>query len=877
MPRQRTLLSRLPASLGHPRSRLDVGIALSLFLTGTVTGLLYCLFYAGAPAYYQRWFGPAVMLASGHGFANPDTTRAPNIRQFLSLQRDHLSRDDIPADTPTVPLTVEQGGHPYLLLSVGWWWRLAGISWRQVAVVNAVLYGLATVSVYAIFRLAVRRTFAVLGALLLCFSATQLENLVHLRDYAKAPFILASIAIIGALALWSMPRRRLLWLSALCGTILGIGTGFRMDVAALVPTFVLVLLLFYGDRPWHLPSDKLIALAVFALSFAGFASPVLVTASSKGSNVSHVILMGLVDAFNASLGVRESIYSFGQDYSDPYVASVVGGYAERLHDVRVPIAPFPPSTTYERMGSKYLLTLAREFPADILTRFFGSVLTILELPFAMPSTYNLSVRIALQEPVDRGYALLSLLKGLGGPLALLVLLGAAFTRLKYGIFAACALLALGGVPFLQFHLRHYFYLEFVSLVSVLLLVDSLLLGSGRLLREGRSLRGSVPWIGHIPARLLGVWPTSWAQVATVFRAAPPAVRAAGRASLMGLLIVSISILPLWGLRRYQEHRLTQLFRTYLSAEKQAIDPRFETETPGRILMTWDGAQGRAFGAGHYLTDYYMAEVVSDKELAIGAIGLRYRAGPWNDFSRTIVLTFRQGTNRIFFPVYSGTYLPGVLSPGIGLRRFIGLEVSENLRGRLRGVYRVTELRDKPLLLDVYLAADWEHARLFQTLRRWETPASSGPTVYAAFQPGSVAAHGWIDLRQSTALLADGLDVEWSDATMVKAEGRHILVNGEAKGKFHYLVQFKKAGIRAGAFLIARGRLERGGLAVGLLKDDQWYSQVVIDQPGEFIAVVEVAQDGMFAPLITNATDGGRDRSNRFLISDVGILDPKDSQ
>lgn len=260
--------------------------------------------------------------------------------------------------------------------------------------------------------------------------------------------------------------------------------------------------------------------------------------------------------------------------------------------------------------------------------------------------------------------------------------------------------------------------------------------------------------------------------------------------------------------------------------------------------------------------------MGDGELAIGAIRLRYTAtSSVFDLSRTIVLKFRKGTNRVFFPVYSWD----------GRRQFTGLEVGEGLRKRLRGLFRVTRLEDTPLLLDVHLAPDWENERLFQTLRLWEHPVSSEPTVYAAFQPGSVSGHGWIDLAPSTALTAEGLDVEWSDSTMVKAEGRRILVNGKAKGRYDYLVQFKKVGITKGALLVARGRLERGGLVVGLLKDDTWYSQVVIDQPGEFIAVVEVDKTGVFVPMITNAIETFGDRRNQFMITEVGMLDPEDSR
>jgi hypothetical protein len=337
---------------------------------------------------------------------------------------------------------------------------------------------------------------------------------------------------------------------------------------------------------------------------------------------------------------------------------------------------------------------------------------------------------------------------------------------------------------------------------------------------------------------------------------------------MCLLILSTSVVPLWGLRHYQEGALKRLFRAYLSAEKRDVHPAFATEDPGRVLVTWEGAQGRAFGSGHYPTDYYVVEVLSDRELAIGTMGLKYTAASsFYDLSRTIVVTFRKGANRIFFPVYTID----------GYRQFTRLEVGEGLRKRLRGIFRVTRLDDKPLLLDVHLGPDWERQRLFQRLSAWERPDSSGPTVYTAFQPGSASGHGWIEIPQSAALLAGGLDVEWSDPAMVKAEGPRILVNGEAEGRLHYLVQFKKLAMTRGALFVARGRLDRGGLALGLLNNETWHKQVTIDRPGEFVAAVEASQTGAFVPIISNAIKSPGERRNRFIITEVGILEPKDSR
>jgi len=824
--------------------RVDLGIAVSLFLTGMVTGLLYCLFYAGTAEYYQKWFGPAVMLASGQGFVNPNLTGAPAIQEFLDRRRTRLSPEDIRPDTPIVPLTGDQKVHRYLLLSVGSWWRLSGISWRQVAVVNGALYGLAIVALYAVFRLAVGPAYAVLGALWLCFSATQLENLVHLRDYCKAPFVLASLAIMGTVALRPIPRRPLLGLSALCGGILGIGTGFRPDVAAMVPLFVVTLLVFRAGTPWRGLPNKCLALAAFGLCFVVSAAPILVAAST-GTNMSHVVTLGLMDPFDTTLRLNSSIYSFGHYYNDTYVQSVVGSYAERLHDVRVRIEPFPPSNTYERMGMQYLLTLARQFPADMLTHALASVAAILELPFAVVLDYQLSPRIPLQRAVTEMYRLSSTLQGLGVPLAAGVLMGLAARWLGAGLFAAFVLAYLLGLSTLQFHLRHHFHLQFISILGLLVVVNSVVLAGARTVRGWRGVSAA------------------WGRIDDV-RGWSANLR---RAGLMALLISSLTIVPLACFRSYQERDLRRLFNTYLSAEKEEIRPVFRTDDRGRVLMTWDGAPGKRFASGHYPTDYVVIDVVSDGDLAIGAIGFKYAAASRAyDLSRTMVLRFRKGVNRIFVPIHSIE----------GFRQFTGLEIGHGLRERLRGISRVTRLEDVPLLLDVQLSPGWQQERLFQTSRFWERGDGRGPAVYAAFRGGAVPGRGWLDVSRPTAVLTEGLDVGWSDPTMVKADGRRLLVNGEAKGPFHYLVQFKNVELPAGTLLVARGRLERGGLSVGLIKNDVWSRQVTIDQPGEFVAVVPVDETGTFLPTIANAIQSVRGRRNQAIITEVGILAAKDS-
>src|SRR5207302_911378 len=110
-----------------------------------------------------------------------------------------------------------QASSRYLMLAVGWWWRLGGISWRTVWVVTATLYGLAAAASYGAFRVWLSRPLASLGALVLAVSPVQLEQLPHLRDYSKVPFLVAALALVAIAARRPMSRRSLLVVCALCG------------------------------------------------------------------------------------------------------------------------------------------------------------------------------------------------------------------------------------------------------------------------------------------------------------------------------------------------------------------------------------------------------------------------------------------------------------------------------------------------------------------------------------------------------------------------------------------------------------------------------------------------------------------------------------
>jgi hypothetical protein len=127
--------------------------------------------------------------------------------------------------------------------------------------------------------------------------------------------------------------------------------------------------------------------------------------------------------------------------------------------------------------------------------------------------------------------------------------------------------------------------------------------------------------------------------------------------------------------------------------------------------------------------------------------------------------------------------------------------------------------------------------------------------------------------QSDVVRSEHMSTKWYDADVVKVTNKKIDVNGTPRTRFCYLVQFGELHLGQGTLLVARGQLERGAMAVGLLRDEKWHRQVVIDGKGAFVSAVEVGEEGNYVPMITNATANDGERT-RFSIIEIGILEPR---
>ena len=194
----------------------------------------------GQPFYYQLYFEPAVMIACGRGFVVTEPQVAVVV-PFLKKQVDSFECGDIPPVETRSAQTLTQGPWRYLMTAVGWTWRLFGVSWSAMAPLFGTLFGATVAAAYAVFRLGAGPLLALLCSWGIAVSGLHLAYLPSLRDYAKAPFTLILVFLLGLLVVRKATWKGTLAVSAAYGAVLGVGYGFRTDFLAEIPPFVLAL------------------------------------------------------------------------------------------------------------------------------------------------------------------------------------------------------------------------------------------------------------------------------------------------------------------------------------------------------------------------------------------------------------------------------------------------------------------------------------------------------------------------------------------------------------------------------------------------------------------------------------------------------------
>jgi len=628
------------------------------------------------PSFYQGNFEPAVMMACGRGFVTAPSF-PPAMVDFLRLNRNDFDCALLPRSFPTVPVTWNAPWY-YLYATTAAVWRLTGISWTALDMLVSLFGAFVTAALYGLFRVVAPRSVAAAVALALTISPVNLTQLLSLRDYSKAPFVLIAVLILAVLVTRPMRIGPTLALVALYGALVGFGWGFRSDLTVMVPFgMFVVLVLLPGPLSVHVARNGLAAVILLAV-FLVVAWPALRGLKMGGCQF-HYALLGLTTPLTRELGMTPSLYSFGNHFLDTFIDLKVGDYAHRV--LNQPISPLC-SPGYDTASGQLFVQMATTFPADLVAHAYGSVLSILRVGLAIPTLTDAAPASTVGRLTAQAYRILNRFTELFAPLGPLVVLAAVIVTwahsMRLGLALTVFVLFLTGYPAIEFEERHWFHLRFIPWWAALLVREQI-------------FRHGMP---------------GWTR--------PALVRAgAGVSVVLFTLVVGLA-----ALRFVQTRRVGSLIARYEAAATEEMPT--ERHDASFLEVRW---QPRDYGPPPTHRGSDLMVVTLDARNCGGTapmvLRVEYEAdAPTHDMSTEFTVARPKPgseTTRLFVPVFwtgfqDHTYL-----------RFSGLEVVGAPPACVGRVARVTDGASLPLWVEMQLPADWSEQRLYQSI---EPPAGS---------------------------------------------------------------------------------------------------------------------------------------------------------
>jgi len=644
------------------RIAIESAIVLAVLLAAANWGTWYwnqSLAIGRHPFFYQLYYEPAVMVACGKGFvvAQP---QIPAMTRFLNEQTQTFDCKDIPANATLGTEGLYQGSSRYLMTAVGWTWRRVGIGWRKLGPFAGLLFGLTVAAAYGIFRLGMGRVLAALMAWALSVSTLHLANLPSIRDYAKAPFTLLLMCLMGLLVTMRPSWARVLVVSLLSGLVLGIGYGFRTDLLITIPAFIATVFLFL-DAGWR---DRLkygaAATAVFLATFYASGWPVITSVKNTWGCQWHTAIIGLGDDATHDLGIAAAPYDWLDGFTDEFVYATSTSYAVRQRPGLKHIGYCGPD--YDDVTRAFMLDVAVHTPADFLVRAYASSLQMVQLPLRWRNPPMPHVAVDWYK-IRKAVTSRAQAAGLFLVVAAVFLVTASSARL--GLFLIGFVLYFGGYPAVQFGNRHFFHLEFIAWWAFGFLLQQLV------------------------TRL----------VALVRKRPAPALTLAGmrRSALVLAGVFGALVASLWIARWYQEAALEPVMQQYVKAQ---LDQVTTDEGPGKLQRVRPAAARTDPETADLL------EVDLNEWQCPAESKLKFVYGPSHaGFARDVEITTggSRAPTRIFIPVYA---------------TFQGVTVGDAPAGCLAGVYRVQHPERFMLMPKITLRPGWEEQRLYQSLIGW---------------------------------------------------------------------------------------------------------------------------------------------------------------
>ncbi len=818
---------------GHSGWRVDLACALALFMMGAALAFWAAGEFRASghlPVFYQAEFAPAALSACGKGFRNVDAAGHEALSAFLKQTRAHLACGDLGGDLADVPFTGFQRISVYLERAVAMTWWMGGVSWRAVDRLAALLAGMLAVMLYGIMRLGMGPVASTALSAAVLASPLHLSNVPELRDYAKAPFLLALVLIMGVVAKAERSFRQVLALAAVGGLVAGLGFGFRTDLLIVAVPFIATLCVFRAGR---LPArvrwrEGATASVVCLAAFTVAALPVL-RGYAKGGNTAHVILLGFAGSFNAALGVEARHYQLLVSYRDYYQEAIVRSYASRLDgDAHLPGID---SEAYDRESVRYLAQVVKTFPADVTIRAYSAIAQVLDTPFS--PDHSRADEWARGPRAGAFFAwraaALNRLSGLGCLAAAVAIAAVAARSVRRAAFLVFLLVFFAGGTAIQFHPRHFFYLELMSWWAL----GVIACGAPAFVRSRVDLRWSAAFVATV------------ALIATA---------------------------TLVAARHYQQRHIGQLFARYEAAPREARTVTRLRSGADTVTLSFDTPE-LAPDVGLWrnrslATAYLLIDVNPQRCDALEFSALtRYDTNSQpTDFATSVsfpLLDRGLGSSvKIFIPVYAGWFKNGKF-----WNRFAGIEVPDRQADCVASISSVGNLEAFPVLLTAVLAHDWIDASHYQTMAGLERRDDGAVWRTRLYRVQDLARASRQSIGGPVERLAS--DSTYLSPVVARADPGGLVVDGRPEGPFTYLVKSAGTPAARGRYAIAEGELTAGGLTFGLLRNDRWYEQVNITEPARFVAVARVDDDGSYAiVLANNSPRGGRTASR---VSKIGWL------
>ncbi len=649
----------------------------------------------------QQTFGSAVMAVCGRGLITPvlplvaEPGTPPGHRplmEFLTQRREALSCADVPRDVPVVGLEAMQRASRYLILLCELPWATASPSWAAFDHLLGAMFALTIVLAYLTCRALMCRVAAAVVTGLFLISPLHLANLVDVRDYAKAPFFLATLLVIALLVIERRRAPVVLALAAAGGFVTGFGFGIRTDVAV---NLLLVVTAAVALVPGRLADSWKIRIAsglVAVAAFAAAAAPIIAS-HETASNAAHWALLGYGRDFDGALGIAPAPYETGYFYDDSYVASIVDAYHARTTRSAAAISVGMPA--YAEASRQYYTLVLTTFPADALLRCWAAVIQVVRMPFTAADQFPpglapgaIAALAAGRSLLLRPFALVAV------PLFALVLLSVsmASVRLASAMFVVAA--TMGGYPAIQFQTRHFFHLEIIPL-CVLGMVAAV---AWRVIREPRGA------------------------AAVALRQSLTAASVV-RGSAFAGAIVLVAMGPLTVLRAYQQRTATELLEHYEGSPLVPIRIESTAVAPDSVRIAGaDDVLGRR-PAGTAVQSAQVAVDITGDDCVSAVVPVTFRYRPTIagfDYSRTLDVPVPPAGSRarVFFPVLE----TGASAAEPHRFSFQGIDVRTGDSRCIAHIGRLAQIDALPLIVPAVLPAGWHDLPLHQTLRRVERPA-----------------------------------------------------------------------------------------------------------------------------------------------------------